>query len=212
MGARELHVWPEEPREADGAVTLSARVEGPEGVLDPLWFRLPARFAPRGAPSAEPFVASLVFRAMEHGAELVVHGAVSPSLLANLEEFQQVWSAWRPDLFRRVEIRADVEKEPAPAAGNGAVCAFTGGVDSAYTVWRHHAGLAGRGRRKIEAAAFVHGFDVPLSQPEAFARAAGRAQATLESVGLELIQVATNQRQFCPRWDETHGAGIAACL
>jgi hypothetical protein len=92
------------------------------------------------------------------------------------------------------------------------VCAFTGGVDSCYSIYRHKKALCGKVQRNIEAGLFVNGFDIPLDQPEAFERAAARNRLTLKSLDVELLTVASNHKELNPDWDDTHGVGIASCL
>ncbi|HEY9869522.1 MAG TPA: hypothetical protein V6D08_10190, partial [Candidatus Obscuribacterales bacterium] len=163
--------------------------------------------------SCDPFVTALIFMAMEHAAELRVHGRVSPLLLENLTEFQAAWASWRPERYRTVDIFADCEREESPPASNRpAICAFTGGVDSSFTVYRHTKKLCGRARKDIQAALFVHGFDISLDQPDAFARAAGRARHALSDLAVELLTVKTNHKELNPDWNYTHGVGIASCL
>ena len=79
-------------------------------------------------------------------------------------------------------------------------------------MYRHKKGLCGRFQRNIQAGLFVHGFDIPLEQAEAFQRAATRARETLASLDVELITVASNHKELNHEWDDTHGIGIASCL
>ncbi len=64
-----------------------------------------------------------------------------------------------------------------------AIAAFSGGVDSTYTIWRHTMGGAERLTRKIEAGLLVHGFDIPLEQVQQFERCFNRRQKNVEQCG-----------------------------
>ncbi|MGH7844652.1 MAG: O-methyltransferase, partial [Candidatus Binatia bacterium] len=145
--------------------------------------------------------------------DLTIHGEVSPSLLRNLEEFQVAWNCWLPEQYARIEITADCEREePEINLPNDAVAAFSGGVDSAFTIFRHRKGLCGRLRRDVRAAIMIQGFDIPLNQAYMFQRALNRSERILASLGVELIPVSTNLRELGLNWGHSFGAAMAACL
>ncbi|BAP57501.1 hypothetical protein THII_3204 [Thioploca ingrica] len=48
---------------------------------------------------------------------------------------------------------------------------FSGGVDSCFTVYRHHYGIGSRLQRHLTTAVMAHGLDIPLHQPEVFENA-----------------------------------------
>lgn len=210
---RTLHVWPELARESGPDIECRAVLEYPDGGRKPLWFRSPLSQAPQPGANADPFVVAAIFSAMHHADVLKVHGAVSPSLLANLCEFQGAWAAWCPGLYRVVDLQADEEKEEPAASNPKALMSFSGGLDSSFTAWRHTGGRAGlRLRQELGAALMVHGFDIPLADPGAFAHAASNSRAMLDSIGLTTLTVATNYRELRESWEHVHGAGLAAAL
>lgn len=207
-----IHLWPEEWIEREDQLLVGATLEHPGGARWRLWYRLPAGHRPALARGCDPFVLGALFAAMRAPADLVVHGEASPSLLANLEEFQHAWSTWAQAELSRIAITADRETEQPRSARPAAVMAFSGGADSAFTAWRHRSGQAGRQRRDLQAGVLVHGFDIPLGQADIFAGAAERAGRMLASIGMEMIPVATNYREQGGEWPITFGAGLASCL
>src|SRR5690606_34781058 len=50
--------------------------------------------------------------AMQRGGRLHVQGRVDQRLLANAEKFSELWAAYRPDLFKQIEVSADEDLEP----------------------------------------------------------------------------------------------------
>jgi len=64
---------------------------------------------------------------MRTSADMVIHGEISPSLLRNLEEFQDAWHCWLPEQYRKINITADVEKESSKHTIPLAIMAFSGG-------------------------------------------------------------------------------------
>ena len=208
-----VHVWPEPPALECDAILLSAVIEAPGRKRRRLWYRVPAVHGESLARGAEPFALAMVFTAMEAGADLRIHGEVSSNLLANLEELAAIWSQWRPRRCAKVAVQADTERDQPQRAGRrGVIVAFSGGVDSSFTVWRHLTGHAGRRERDLAAALFCHGFDIPLDRLHDFQRATGRLSLMLDSLGLSLLTVASNYREFLTHYGDAFGAGLASCL
>ncbi|MBC7999599.1 MAG: hypothetical protein IAF58_16730, partial [Leptolyngbya sp.] len=94
-----------------------------------------------------------------------------------------------------------------------AVAAFSGGIDSTFTIYRHRLDKCDRHwRRNIDAGVFVHGFDIPLVQEDAFKRASARMRKTLKTLDTDLITMSTNLQALNIEWDDTHIAGVASSL
>jgi hypothetical protein len=208
----KLQLWQEGITETDGLATVGVTLEQPKAGRTRLWYRLPEEHSAALTKSCDPFVVATIFKAMRGRQDVVVHGQVSPSLLRNLEEFQAVWACWRPEKYAQVEITADAESEQARAHNSDlAICAFSGGVDSAFTAWRHRMG-EGRWKRNLQAGVMVQGFDIGLEESDVFNRAAARSAKMLSSIGIGLIPMATNFRQLGDDWHDVFGAAVASCL
>jgi hypothetical protein len=110
-----------------------------------------------------------------------------------------------------VEIVPEREVEQ-PAGAEGALTAFSGGVDSCFTAYRHVQGLAGRQTQRLVAGVMAHGFDIPIAEDEGFKAAADKAEALLTTLGLPLVRMASNVREVEHAWDDMMAAPIAACL
>jgi len=147
--------------------------------------------------------------AMAAGLDVEVRGgAVSSGLLGNLEEAQAARSQWRG--WAPVRLVAE-EAPPGPRPGRAAVVAYSGGVDSGYTLWRHLDGAAGHQRRPVDAAIIVEGFDIPLDDP-AFAGAVRRVAPPVEARGVPVVPAATNVRSIDDDWQAYHGFALASML
>jgi hypothetical protein len=90
--------------------------------------------------------------------------------------------------------------------------AFSGGADSAFTAWRYRPGTVESRPPRLVAGMMVHGFDIPIEDPGAFARAADRSARMLASLGMDLIPVATSFREQPGDWEDAHAAALASCL
>ena len=208
----QLQIWPEGMTEQDGLVTTVFVLEDAQGTRKHGWYRLPVELRHALTDSCDPFVLAALFTAMQTPAVLRVHGTVSPSLLKNLEEYQAIWHAWRPARYQPVEILADSEQEAERAAGSPAIMAFSGGLDSSFTAWRHRTGHAGRQTEDLQAGLILHGFDIPINREDAFKIAFERARLMLDSLGIETIPMTNNLRGLGGIFDDCHAAILASCL
>jgi hypothetical protein len=209
----KMHLWPEEPFDDDGGTTYSATIELGRAFRKKLWYKVPAQWSSFVTDSCDPLLLGMIFIAAEHRANIEVHGRISPSLLRNVIDFQNAWQAWLPQQFASIEINADKEAEDEPAQSSGlAICAYSGGVDSSFTIYRHQLYSIGRQKRNIDSALLASGFDFSLDKDETFARRAASAESLLNGIGLNLITMQTNFRELNSHWIYTHGAALASSL
>lgn len=150
--------------------------------------------------------------AMQHGYDLHINGAVHFDLLKNMEESQDAWLRWHPDLFKKITISADEEVPSILVKGRKAVLAFSGGLDATYALHAHINKLLGRRSCNIVAGVLIHGFDVDLTKPEAFDVALNKNSNILNSYGVSQAYVKTNWRELDTSWEETHMFGIISVI
>jgi hypothetical protein len=208
----KYHLWPEDPIEKDDIVELAATLEKSNTDLFRIWFRLPSASLSSLPRNLDPFVLAVLFSAMRAPADLEIHGAVSPSLLYNLEEFQKAWALWLPAKYHPAKFQVDMECERPRVENNETILAFSGGVDSAFTAWQHRLNQDNHHQKKLAAGVMVHGFDIPLTLPDVFARSAEKSRLMLDSIGVKLIPISTNLREQRCSWENSHGAALASCL
>jgi len=211
--ADKTHLWPEEPLDANGSTIAAVTIESPQGERTRLWYSVPVQHGSALTKACDPFVVATLFRAMRESTDLIVHGQASPSLLQNLEEFQAAWVSWRPDRYTKVEIVADAEREhPKAGDSQAAIAAFSGGVDSSFTVFRHRTGRCGRLKRTLRTGVMALWRRDTQDSNDALDRAAEKSAKMLASLDMELIRLGTNFRELGDSWEDAHGAAIAACL
>lgn len=208
----EIHLWPEEGVEQDDQIVVGARIEGPPVETKHMWYRLPVAHKSALTESCDPFVVAYLLDAMQYKADFIVHGEVSPSLLQNLEEFQDAWVSWKADRYTKIDILADYEREQTMPETTAAVMTFSGGVDACFTAYRHRTGKCGRWQRDLRAGVMIHGFDMTLRKVEDYQRAFKKAGNLLHSLGLELIPIATNLRKVLFDPVDAQGNFLASCL
>lgn len=194
-------------------VRLRALLSLASGQEKPISFWVRRGDADSVTDRADPFLLAALPYAMQEAAPLVVRGApVSPSLLRNLDEFQRAWSAWRPGALHRVAIHAELEAETRPASDD-AVTAYSSGVDSTYTVYKHLVAPETGHERRLRAGLVIHGFDLLWTDYDNYSELLELARRVVGDLGLELIPVRTSfGYQPQPRWDDGQGAHLAAVL
>lgn len=201
----------EDISDRDGWAGAGIVIEHPWEPRQTLWYRAQLPQGWRFSDSSDAFVLVPLFTAMRAGGTLRVEGEVSPSLLANLEEFQAVMTCWHPGRFRQVEIVPEREVEQPPGA-EGALFAFSGGLDSCFTAYRHATSQAGRQTQTLRAGVMVHGFDIPIEKEQGFRAAADKAEAMLATLDLPLIRMSTNVQRVEHAWDDIAGPAVASPL
>lgn len=199
------------------ACTVTRRIGTQIQPADTVWYELPLS-APEAwqEADAEPFLLVTLMQAMHEGCHLMIEGEVSRALLANLEEFMCAWVRMCPARYSRIELRAlrvTERHQRVTADPAAAVMGFSGGVDSSFTVWRHHSGAAGHRTCRVAAAVIIQGLDIRLDQSREFDIAFASASRTLASLGLSLQPMRTNLRQFLTcSWADSHACALASCL
>lgn len=202
------HILPDESQALTGF--RSATLES-GGSPFTLWFReLDGR--PLDARLADVYVLGSLLHWMARGGAVHVHGAVSRTLLSNLDEWQAALHSWLPDVYDTVTFTVDEVVDAEPDRSARAIAAYSGGLDSAFTAIRHTRGLAGWRTEPLGALLLVHGFDVALDRAAEFEGASVRAGRAAEALGLELRTVSTNLRDLGQDWEMVHGLAVAAAL
>jgi hypothetical protein len=204
-------LWIDERRLLDDLIELGARFES-ASVQKRLWYRVEVKREGELTNLADPFVLGILQIAMHAGEDLQVHGTVSPSLLRNLEDFQRAWVVWKPDYYRLITVRADVEHDFSEPGRQDAICCFSGGVDSCFTAYRHARGVSTCFPYPLQTAVLVHGFDIPLKEVDYYESACAKVTCQLNSLDIGLYRVATNFKELSVFWPHAFGTGVASVL
>ncbi len=211
-----VRLIPEPVRVEGPDVEVAAVLAHPDGERHRLWWRLPMEWRDALTSWADPFVIAFFFPILQWRRDVVVEGAVSPSLLANLEQYMALWRAWLPDRHQPVDIRAREEIEaPAPAARGQAIAPLSCGVDSCFTVFRHTQGLMGRRNQPIGATIVLHGFDIRLDQDNSDGMYGGLlagARVMAASLNLPCIPIRANFHEVPTVWYESFGTALNSSL
>jgi hypothetical protein len=204
------------PKRDLGRIRLSARLVGADGSTEILWWELPEQWEQWLTDWSDPWAVGFIFPIMLRGEPTHIEGTVSPSLLANLELFMRIWAIWAPDRYRPVRITADSEIEMPTANNPGlAIAAFSGGVDSCFSVLRHAKKKAGGRTLQVGAGMVQHGFDIWLDSANsdvAYAGLLSDADALLGSLGIPSLPARTNFQQMQLYWADAFATQLVSGL
>lgn len=198
-----------------GNVVTSANIyfdKHPEFMPESLWFRYPEKYYDRINLRADGFVFTALVVAMYLGEDLIIEAPVSQRLAYHLPEYRNVFHSWYPKIFKKVNLKnknvvISQNSIPQPVVG----AAFSGGVDSFYTLWAHLPQNLEIDEYKITHGLFIHGMDIRLDDTETYDITYNIYNNLFEKLGLELIPVATNAYKFSEfriNWLMFHGAPL----
>ena len=116
-----------------------------------------------------------------------------------------IWKCWYPHLHLiPIEAEVDTKRQESPER---TAAFFSGGVDSFFTLLWHSDSSNPFKRFQINDLLCVFGFDVPLSNKEAFLRIRERVEKIAFSLDKEPVDIATNLRET--RWRITDWARLS---
>lgn len=177
-----------------------------------LWFQFDKSVTPPSDDDCDSYLLAIIMDAMSEGREIYVKGSVSSELLSNLCEFQAAWHKWLPNIYSQIDVKADYIRDDVNKVP-GAICAFSGGVDAIFSVWRHSQSKFSHRSQKINFCSIVHGFDIPIEDEAAFNNARNRSQEALSDLGIELKAIKTNHRQVSRvNWEHSFSCALVATL
>jgi hypothetical protein len=184
---------------AVGEIILQAHIETQNptvGLPDVLWFKYPERYQNGISDRADTFLSALILVAMTVGEDLECKGDLSPRLFYAMEEYQQIFSRWLPKVFTPIHIQP-ANLSPAPETSGQYASAFSGGVDSFFTLKQALYPDPGKPVWPIRYGLFIQGTpDIPLIYSQKFETFAKQYTALFNELDLELIPVRTNLMQF----------------
>jgi hypothetical protein len=177
-----------------------------------LFYEFERDFAPPPIDNFDGILCAVVLHAMAQGRDIRLHGPATNTILLNLDEFQLAWSRWLPDLYHPVAIEADsVIDTPSPKKPRS-IAAFSGGVDSSFTLLRNSA-QSSEPRYAVDSVLLVHGFDISLSNLSALRELIDRTRAIREVAGAHLRVIRTNSKELrLQNWYHSSATELAACM
>jgi len=165
------------------------------------------------AERGDAFVACFLLQCMAEGSDLCIKAPVSSTLLENMHTMQDIWCAWNPDIYKRINISADsvVTSEFQPDK----TAAFVSlGVESFDTLVKNKKmpppALAPA--PSIDYLIFIRGFERRLDEDKSDEDLiVGMISQVAELTNCRPIFCRTNFREFTSlNWGVAHGGAEAA--
>ena len=145
-----------------------------------------------------PLFSTLMIPMRRGGTVLEVDGPVTAAALRNAQAFQEAFASMLPGYLGVVKIvPREVVAGPSDRGG-AAVVAFSGGLDSTFTLIRHAKKILGDGSYPITHALMIHGLDIRRSKPGVFDKLRKHVAPLLDELGVELIIARSNVRNPLP--------------
>lgn len=189
---------------------ISCRVEEEPNKFRELWFSFPGKFESLLSLELDPFAVALLLVAMQKRESIYIKGTISRKLLDGLEKYQRLYHNWYPDRFHMISIIPEgLRNVPMVCATQDPqkiACAFSGGVDSFYTLTELIQNPS------LSHLLFMSGFDMPLHLKESISALEKSFLAMADELNLQLIHGSTNVRTFVNTvdWTNSHGQALAA--
>ncbi|MGS0725213.1 hypothetical protein ACVBKF_03420 [Shewanella sp. 0m-11] len=177
-----------------------------------LWFQFDKNITPPQDEDCDSYLLATIMDAMKEKRHIEVKGSVSKELLSNLVEYQAAWSKWLPETYQSINITCQQVREQQ-AKVDGAICAFSGGVDATFSVWMHSQKRNSYRSQDIKLCSLVHGFDIPIEDETAFSNARNTIHETLSNIDLTLFPIKTNFRKISRvNWEHSHACALVSTL
>jgi len=201
--------------EREGLIEVSARFELSVPIPfmpESLWYRFPMRYQEYLNTRLDAFAPTALLVAMFAGEDIEFKGRLSPRLAYHLQEYMEIFHSWDSKLYKKVGITYGQLEAPVQSDDKKMVCsAFSGGVDSFYTLWAHLPQNQPIAQAQVSHGLFLHGYDLRLDDLSNFDSASKVYAGLFQDQGLELIHASTNAYQFSEfriNWTMFHGAPL----
>lgn len=180
------------------------------GAPETAWFEFPATLADELSLAGDPWVVALLPLACRLGEPLCIDAPLDRRLHETLSELMEWWRYWYPAMAAVPVECTGLVGADGPPPGRTAQF-FSGGVDSFFTLLRHD---GADDPLRVDDLMVGFGFDIPLTEPAAFARVETALARVADRMGRTLIPFATNLRQVrfgsVPWGTIAHGPAMGA--
>jgi hypothetical protein len=194
-----------EIQKSNGEITIAARVETQDkipGLPEVMWFTFPESCEPWISERGDGFLASILVPAMYFQEKVEIRPIVSPRTAYNLDETMNALFHRSGGKLKPIELKFhDFSKPDSEKVAGGVGTAFSGGVDSFFTLWSHLPQ-----NQPIEDARLTHGifvqgfFDINFHHQAYYAHWLEIYSRLFEENHLKLLQVRTNVGYFSHPW------------
>jgi len=152
-----------EIKRKNGEVILSAKIEYDHthiNLPDSCWFAFPEDYEPYLTSRSDPFAVAMIQTSQYLGENLEIRGELSERLAYGLHQYGSIFHLWIPKWFDPPHLAFDKLVQPIAPANRLVMTAFSGGVDSFYTLQCHLPENQPIPSYQLQAGLFIHGMDI----------------------------------------------------
>ena len=198
---------------AEGSVSLKAHVRFDSAVRQPidLYYTFFGVEEEQIDDTADAFAAACLIKSMRVNEPLEITSPISNRLHVMLPRIRDIYHTWWPALFKRVPIRTTPRSELPAAPQKTTATFFSGGVDSFYSLLKHHEEGAAAGR-PLTHLVFMRGVETPIETTKGVEDSEEWVRRVADELGVKAIFGITNVRtHVMSNWEKyDHGSALAS--
>lgn len=180
---------------------------------DRFWFSFPDHYASYLTSRSDPFAVALIQVSQYLGEELFIKGELSERLAYGLQQYGQIFHLWNPKWFSPPQIKFENLAHPTSTGNRIVATAFSGGVDSFYTLMHHLPKFQQLPSFQVHAGLLIHGMDIRFYEVQKYEQIYLLYKNMFDQLGLDLLRARMNGYLFWEhrlRWEFVHGAPLIA--
>src|SRR5262249_21779737 len=157
------------------------------------------------AGTLDAFLPCALLPAMSEALDILADGTVSQRVAHSFPTIMNIFRTWEPSLHA-VQVHGAVPANGSAQVDGRVGTFFTGGVDSFYTLLKHH--------DEITDLIYVHGFDVGLDVPSLYHKVSAMIENVAAEFNKRYIRIESNLGTLLNAYVDWgplgHGAALAA--
>jgi hypothetical protein len=161
------------------------------------------------------FLINMLLMGMHLGENIEVRGVISERLFFGIEDYQLAYQAWYPKLLSKIEISPSSLVIPKNSQVKGVGQAFSGGVDSSFTLAKHIPEFQKAQSMLVTHALQVEGFGNFKLAVDIKNKIKIDQIAFLNQFGIKFLNPRTNIRQFTDgilSWGLQNGVSLSGMI
>lgn len=198
---------------SEGSVSLKAHVRFDSAIRQPLdlYYTFFGATEEQIDDTADAFAAACLIKSMRVNEPLEIASPISNRLHVMLPRIRDIYHTWWPALFKRVPIRTIPRSELPAAPQKTTATFFSGGVDSFYSLLKHHEEGIAAGR-PLTHLVFMRGVETPIETTKGVEESEDWVRHVADGLGVKTIFGITNVRtHVMSNWEKyDHGSALAS--
>jgi hypothetical protein len=184
----------------NGEIVISSKVDFQKlrgDLPEKLWFRFPSSYSNYISEKSDGFLVCLCLVASYFQENVDVRGSISPKLASNIDRFLQPYYKAYPSTYHRVVLNYEkLEDHSNQYLPDATVTAFSGGIDSSFTIWSHFFPSEAPEPVMLTHGLFINGMDIYKADDDSFDLLYEEYLSIFTKMDLGLFKCNTNAYDF----------------